>query len=79
MSQQWHVFYRTTGMAENKTPGFKRADFLADSANEAIVMLMEKHHNVQHARAYPAASVYSVSVAYTPEIEVKHEPQEVVS
>lgn len=72
--QQWHVFYRTVGMQESKQTGFRRADFLADSAGDAIERLVETKRNVLHARAYPGASAYTVSVDWTPEIVVKHEP-----
>ena len=73
---QWHVFYRTTGMQETKASGFRRADFLAHTAGEAIQALLEKKHNVLHARAYPGASAYTVSVEWAPEVVVRHEPHE---
>jgi hypothetical protein len=72
--QQWHVFYRTIGMHETGASGFRRADFLADSAMEAIDMLLENRRNILHARAYPGASVLTVQVNWAPKIVVKHEP-----
>lgn len=71
---QWHVFYRTVGMQETSASGFRRADFLAESAREAIDMLIDTRRNVLHARAYPGSSVLTVSVNWEPEIVVKHEP-----
>ena len=77
MSDQWHVFYRTTGMQETKARGFIRADFLADTAEEALSLLLATKHNVLHARIYPGASALTVEVEWdTPNILVKHEPHE---
>jgi hypothetical protein len=71
---QWHVFYRTIGMTERKDKGWMRSDFLADTAEEALSMLMEQRHNVHHARVYPGASAYTVTVGWRPEVEVRHTP-----
>lgn len=73
--KQWHVFYRTVGMAESKQGGFRRADFLAESAQEALDKLLGGKHNVLHARVYPGASAYTVEVGWAnPDIIVKHAP-----
>ena len=72
--QQWHVFYRTVGMQESGASGWRRSDFLAESAREAIDMLLYATRNILHARAYPGASVLTVVVEWSPDIIVKHEP-----
>jgi hypothetical protein len=75
MSDQWHVFYRTTGMQESKARGFIRADFLADTAEEALGLLLKSKLNVLHARVYPGAAALAVEVEWdTPNIVIKHEP-----
>lgn len=72
----WHVFYRTIGMQEAGTSGFRRSDFKAESAEDAIGRLIDKKPNVLHARAYPGSSAYTVSVEWNPRIRVRHHPHE---
>ncbi len=72
--QQWHVFYRTVGMQETGASGWRRSDYLAETASEAIDMLMYATHNIAHARAYPGSAALTVVVEYSPEVIVKHEP-----
>ncbi len=75
--QKWHVYYRTTGMAENAIPGWKRSDHIAESASDAIDMLIARKHNIMHAKAYPAAVAYVVNVAWVdPTITVTHLPHD---
>ena len=71
---QWHVFYRTVGMQEEGIRGWRRADFLAETAREAIDMLVEAKHSIAHARAYPGSAALTVVVEWSPGVVVRHEP-----
>ncbi len=74
MDEQWHVFYRTVGMHEMSTAGWRRSDFMAESGMDAINELLRSKKNVLYARAYPGASALTVSIEWSPEIQVKHDP-----
>ena len=74
MSDTWHVFYRTMGMANRNEKGWSRGDFLADSPEDALAQLMKQKHNILHVRVYPGASAFVAGIDWTPEVKVRHEP-----
>lgn len=77
--QQWHVFYRTQGMAARNEKGWSRADFLDMSPEGALEQLMRQKHSVLHARVYPGSSAFKVSIDWKPSVVVVHEPHPEVS
>ena len=74
MDEQWHVFYRTVGMREMSTPGWRRADFMAETGIDAINELLRSKKNVLNARVYPGASALVAAIEWSPEIQVRHDP-----
>lgn len=76
---QWHIFYRTMGMAARNEKGWARADILAETKEDAVRELRSRKHRVQHIRVYPGEVAWVAELKWEAvTLETKHKPHEVV-
>jgi hypothetical protein len=73
--KQWHIYYRTQGMAHRNERGFARSDVLADTAEEAFESLAGTKRII-FARVYPGAACLAIKVEWLPKVIVRHQPHE---
>ncbi len=72
--RHWHIYYRTTTMADNGENGWKKAvTQIEGDETDALQQFVEKYRNLLYVRVYPSSACLSARISQHPTIEVTHE------